>query len=320
MFARIFEKAKEISANIAVLLILCVTTAVISPSFFTLNNLMNILAQMVPFFILGAGQTIIIISGGIDLSVGAVGGLAGVVTGYMLMMHNPIIICVIAGLAVGASFGFLNGIIISKVKINTFITTFGIRLIALGILSWYFVSKIMYDFPPAFRFIGIGRIGVVPFVIIVAILVLAALHFLMHFTTFGRLVYLVGSNSTATRMSGIDTDKVIVLSYVISGIVAAFAVIILIARGNTASSRVAEGLELMAIAAALLGGASFQGGVGRIRGAFLGAFILTLLGNVISLVGISILWQRLVTGVIMIVVVFGNEIVQKRILYRKAAR
>ena len=296
---------------IIILLVLCVITTIVSPAFFTLGNLLNVLAQMVPFFILGAGQTLVLVTGGIDLSVGAVGGVGGLVTGYMLMNGYPILLSMIVGLAIGAGFGLINGLIITKVHINAFITTFGIRFVAIGILSWYFAGKLVYDFPEPFRFLGIGRIGNFPFVIIIGILVFVILYLLSHYTIFGRSIYSVGSNPTASKISGINTDRVIIITYIISGIAAAFAVMLFIARGNTASARVAEGLELMAIAAALLGGASFLGGIGSVKGAVLGAFILTLLGNVINLIGISMLWQRLFTGVVMILVVFGNEMIRK---------
>jgi len=267
---------------------------------------------MVPFFILGAGQTLVLVAGGIDLSVGAIGGVAGLVTGYMLINGFSIPLSVLIGLLIGAFFGLINGLIITKVHINAFITTFGMRFVAMGILSWYFAKKLVYDFPEPFRFLGIGRIGNFPFVIIIGILAFLILHVSLHYTIFGRSLYSVGSNPTASKISGINKDLIIIITYIISGIAAAFAVILFISRGNTASSRVSEGLELMAIAAALLGGASFLGGIGSITGAVLGAFILTLLGNVINLIGISILWQRLFTGVVMILVVFGNEMIRKK--------
>lgn len=300
------------SSYIIILLVLCIITTIVSPVFFTLGNLLNVLAQMVPFFILGAGQTLVLVIGGIDLSVGAVGGVGGLVAGYMLMNGYPILHSMLVGLAIGAGFGLVNGLIIVKVKINAFITTFGMRSVAMGILSWYFARKLIYGFPEPFRFLSIGRIGNFPFVIIIGVLVFLILHLLSRYTTFGRSIYSVGSNPTASKISGINTDKVIIITYIISGIVATFAVMLFIGRGNTASARVAEGLELMAIAAALLGGASFLGGIGSVNGAVLGAFILTLLGNVINLIGISFLWQRLVTGAVMILVVFGNEIIRKR--------
>lgn len=302
------------SSYIIILLVLCVITTVISPTFFSIRNLLNILAQMVPFFILGAGQTLVLIAGGIDLSVGAIGGVAGLVTGYMLMNGFSILLSIFVGLLIGACFGLVNGLIITKVRINSFITTFGMRFVAMGILSWYFAKKLVYDFPEPFRFLGIGRIGNFPFVIIIGILAFLILHILLRYTIFGRSLYSVGSNPIASKISGINKDLIIIVTYIISGILAAFAVILFISRGNTASSRVSEGLELMAIAAALLGGASFLGGIGSITGVVLGAFIITLLGNVINLVGISILWQRFFTGVAMILVVFGNEIIRKKMI------
>ncbi len=300
------------SSYVVILLILCIITTIISPAFFTLGNLLNILAQMVPFFILGAGQTLVLITGGIDLSVGAVGGVAGLVTGYMLVNNVSIWLSIAVGLIVGAVFGLINGLIITKVHINAFITTFGIRFVAMGILSWYFAKKLIYNFPEPFRFLGIGRIGNFPFVIIIGIIVFLILHVLSRYTIFGRAIYSVGSNPTASKISGINTDRVTIMTYVISGIAAAFAIILFISRGNTASARIAEGIELMAIAAALLGGASFAGGIGSVASAVLGAFILTLLGNVINLIGISLLWQRLFTGAVMILVVFGNELIRKK--------
>ncbi|PKP61769.1 ribose ABC transporter permease [Candidatus Atribacteria bacterium HGW-Atribacteria-1] len=300
------------SSYVVLLLVLCIIASILSPTFFTLSNLLNLIAQTVPFFIIGAGQTLVIILTGVDLSMGPVGTIGALVAGSMLIKGDSILLSILTALAIGAGFGLLNGLIITKVKINAFIATFGVSFIATGMLSWYFVKRLIFGFPESFRFLCVGRIGKFPFVIIIGVLVFLILYLLSHYTKLGRSIYSVGSNPIASEISGINTDKVVIIVYIISGLCAALSVLLFMGRVNTSTSAAAENLRGISIAVALLGGASFSGGIGSIEGAAIGAFIITLLSNIVNLIGISLLWQTLITGVAIILVMLSNKMLAKR--------
>lgn len=308
---RSFGKLLTRLSRLFVLLVICVIMAFLSPAFLTKGNLLNVLRQAAPIFVLGAGQTLVILSRGIDLSVDSVAALSGVIVASMLERNAPVPNAMLVGLAIGAVLGLFNGIVVTKVKLPPFVTTFGTWLVFKGLTVLYIDGRVIWEFPEGFRFFGAGHIGDIPAVIFVAIGVYIIFHVLLRYTTFGRKLYAIGANPEASRVSGIKVNRLLVATYVISGLMAAFGCQLYISRLNSAKSDIGEGFVMDAIAATLIGGTSFEGGIGTIEGTVVGALIIILLRNAMNLLGISPLWQSFATGLVMILTVLGHELLRR---------
>lgn len=293
------------------LLVMCVIMTFLSPAFLTKGNLLNVLRQAAPVFVLGAGQTLVILSRGIDLSVDSVAALSGVITASMLDRNVAVPIAMLTGLAVGGLLGLLNGIIVTKVKLPPFVATFGTWLVFKGLTVLYIDGIVIWGFPEAFRFFGARRIGAVPVVIFVAITIFIIFHVVLRHTTFGRKLYATGANPKASLMSGIKVNRLLVTIYAISGLLSALGCQLYISRLNSAKCDIGEGFGMDAIAATLIGGTSFEGGVGTIGGTAIGALIIILLRNAMNLLGISPLWQGFATGLVMILAVLGDAFLRR---------
>jgi len=298
-------------SRVLVLLVMVVTMACLSPAFLTTGNMLNVLRQAAPIFVLAAGQMLVILARGIDLSMDSVAALSGVVVATMLEQEMPVAAAMVTGLAIGAVLGLLNGLVVTKIKLPPFVTTFGTLLLFKGLTVLYIDGKVIWGFPEAFRFFGAGRIGAVPAVIFVALAIFACFHVLLRYTTFGRKLYAIGANPEASRVSGIKIDRLLVAVYVISGVLAAFACELYISRLNSAKSDIGEGFSMDAIAATLIGGTSFEGGIGTIEGTLTGALIIILLRNAMNLLGISPLWHGFVTGAVMVLAVIGDGLLRR---------
>lgn len=303
-------------SRLVILFLMCAVLSIISPAFLTWDNLLNVLRQAVPPFVLGAGQTIVILSRGIDVSMGSCGALAGVVAAVLMSTKVPVLVAVLVGLAIGAAFGLMNGLIVTRVRLPPFITTFGTYLLGKGLVVLYIDGKVIWGFPPSFRFLGAARVAGIPFIIFIGIAVFLLFAWLLKYTTFGSAIYSVGANPTASEVSGIKTRRVITLTFVISGVTAAFACLLFVSRLNSAKSDIGDGFELDAIAATLIGGTSFAGGTGTINGTVVGALIIILIRNIMNLLGISPLWQGFATGSIMVLLILADEMF-KRLLGRQ---
>jgi ribose transport system permease protein len=307
-------------SRMLILLIMCLIVGLLNPSFLTWDNLLNVLRQAVPIFVLGAGQTLVILSRGIDLSMGSCGALAGVITAVFLDSGRSVLTSVFIGLVIGALFGLANGLIVTKVQLPPFITTFGTYLLGKGLVVLYIDGKVIWGFPDTFRILGAKRVLGIPFIIFIGICVFLLFHFLLHSTNYGSAIYSVGANPKASRISGIKITKIITSVYIISGIMAAFATMLYISRLNSAKSDIGEGFELDAIAATLIGGTSFAGGVGTIGGTASGALIIILLRNMMNLLGVSPLWQGFATGLIMVLLILGDIGIKKLIMIQSVQR
>jgi ribose transport system permease protein len=298
-------------SRIIVLIILCIIVGSLNNAFLKIDNLINIFRQTVPIFVLGAGQTLVILSRGIDLSVGSCGALAGVIAAVLMDSGTPILLSVLIGISIGAVFGLINGLIVTRVGLPPFIATFGTFLLGNGLVVLYTGGKVIWGFPNAFRFLGSGRIAQIPFLIFIGLIVLAVFYFILNYTIFGSAIYSVGANPEASKVSGIKINRILTTVYIISGITAAFASLLYISRLNSAKNDIGEGFELDAIAAALIGGTSFSGGAGSIEGTAIGALIIILLRNTMNLLGISPLWQGFATGLLMILLILGDQSIKR---------
>jgi len=294
-------------SRLAVLGLMVVIMTILSPSFLSINNMLNILRQAAPIFIIGAGQTVVILSRGIDLSMDSVASLTGVVTAMLMVDKNiPFYIAMPLGLFLGAILGWINGFIVTKIKLPSFIATFGTFLIFKGATVLWMKGRVISGFSEGFRFLGVERLFGIPVIILTAAVVYVIFRFVLRHTTFGRKIYSIGANPEASRVSGIKIDRILIIAFIISALMATFGSQLYIARINSAKIDFGDGFALDAIAATLIGGTSFEGGVGTIEGTMIGSIIILLIRNAMNLLGISPYWQGLVTGIVIIVAVLSD--------------
>ncbi len=299
-------------SRLAVLLVLVIIMSFLSKSFFTVDNLLNILRQAAPIFIIAAGQTVVILARGIDLSMDAVASLTGVVMATLMVdNHIPFYLAMPLSLGLGLMLGFVNGIIVTKIKLPPFVTTFGTWLLFKGLTVLWIDGRVISGFEEGFRFFGARRVANIPVIILIAILVYIIFRIVLKHTTFGRKIYAIGANPDASRVSGIKIDRIMIIAFIISALMATFGSQMYISRINSAKSDFGEGFALDAIAATLIGGTSFEGGVGTVEGTVIGALIIQLLRNAMNLLGVAAYWQGLATGVVIIIAVLGDTYLKK---------
>ncbi|MFQ5675036.1 MAG: ABC transporter permease [bacterium] len=250
---------------------------------------------------LALGQLMVIITAGIDLSVGSILALCTVLVAKLLKAGWPISVCILGGLAVGISVGWLNGILLVKLKLpHPFIATLGTMNVARGLALIISGGFPIADLPASFRFWGTASIGFIPMPVIIVILVYVIFHFFLTQTVAGRDIYAIGGNKQAAFYSGIPVNKRLILVYAFSGMLAGVAAIILAGRMNSGFPLAGTGAELDSIAAVIIGGASFFGGVGTVWGTLIGALIMGVLRNGLNLLDVSSFWQTVVIGAVII--------------------
>lgn len=289
---------------ILVLIALCLLMSTLSPVFRTSSNLVNIMQQITVNAVLALGMSVVIFTGGIDLSVGSILALGGIVMGKIIVgmgLHPAI--AMVAAIIIGAACGTINGTFISRFKLQPMIATLGMMSIARGAALTLANGKTITGYPAGFRWIGSGRIVEIPVQIIIMFILYAIMFYILKYRKFGRYIYSIGGNEEATRLSGIDVVKYKTLAYTVSGIMSAIAGIILVAKLNSAQSIAGEGYELDAIASSVIGGASLTGGSGSVWGTLLGAIIMGVIRNGLNLMNVSAYLQKLIIGVIIIAAV-----------------
>ncbi len=286
---------------------MCTIISFLTPYFLTVGNIFNVLRQISVIAILAVGQALIIITGGIDLSVGNVLGLCGVILGVLAGFGLSPITLFVLTIAFGCCVGLINGFLVAKVKINPFIVTLGMMSIARG-AALLITGGMPISIKNDINFLGGGYIGVVPFpVIIMFIIILMGIVFTKKILI-GRNIYAVGSNERAAKLSGIPVDFTKMIVYIITGGLCALAGILLSGTLNNASPASGQGYELDVIAAVVIGGASLSGGEGSIIGVLLGASIMGVLRNAFVLVGVSAYWQIVTIGLVIIAAVAIDSI------------
>ena len=301
---------------ILVLLLMVIGLSIFQPAFRTMPNVVNILNQTAIFGIMAVGLTFVIISGGIDLSVGSILAFSGVIMGSMSQVEGamnpiwpnigpfPFLLCLLAALAIGTSCGAVSGSLISRARIPPFIATLGMMVVARGLALVVTGGRPVSGLNPGFAVIG-SRIfnNNIPVPVIIYICVIAAGWILLNNTKFGKSVYALGSNRAAAEVSGINVKATLTKVYMLSGFLAALAAIVFSARTLSAHPGAATGFELTAIAATTIGGTSHSGGIGTMWGAVVGALILAVLRNGLTLLGVHPHWQGITEGVIIVVAV-----------------
>ncbi|MDR1797247.1 MAG: ABC transporter permease [Clostridiales Family XIII bacterium] len=278
--------------------------SIIKPNFLDIGNLINILRIASINGLLAVGMTFVILTGGIDLSVGAIMGCAGMYSAYFAQqsMGQPAIVAVLIGVVVGLALGLFNGVIIAYLKVPPFVGTLGSLGIAKGIMFLLSNAKPIPSLTPEFKFIGGGSIfgGNLPVPIVIMIIVLAICFLLVYKMRYGRYVYAVGGNMNAAKISGINTKAIICSVYVISGVLAALAGVITSARVTSGVTSTGDGYEVNAIAMVVIGGTSLMGGRGRLWGTVVGILLLTVLTSGLDFLGVNTYYQLIIKGFVVI--------------------
>lgn len=309
------------SGIIAVLLIISVALSFASPVFLTTDNLLSVLRQVSNNMFLALGMTLVIILGGIDLSVGTCVAMCGTLTaGLMVNQGIPMAAAILFGLSLGTAAGFLNGLIIATFKVPAFIVTMAMMNVAKGIAYIYSGGRSIRVSSTAFTDIGTGKLfGFLPLPVVYMIILIIVFIVILNKTKFGTYIFAIGGNRESARLSGVPIKKVEIAVFTISGFLAAFAGIVLSARMYSGQPGVGEGYELDAIAACVLGGISMTGGVGAISGTIFGALVIGIISNGLNLIGLSSFWQLVVKGLIIVLAVIidtqkGKDSIIKRII------
>lgn len=302
------------------LVLMIIIIAIISPSFISLRVLSDVLIQSAPKVLLAMGMLVVIIAGGMDMTVGRLAGLGAVVAGtfaqtydyYLKFWPNlpelPIIVPMLVSIAVGLVSGAITGFVISKLHVPAFLAGLGLQLIIYG-GNLLFLKKAPNNSQPlagykqSFTKFGTGSVIGINYLVLVAIAVMIFTYILLNKTTLGKNIYATGGNREAAKVSGINVFHVDMFVYLLSGALAAFAGCMMAARTGSATAVYAEGYEMDAIASCIIGGASFAGGIGNVPGTFLGVIIFSVINYGLTFIGLSSYWQYIVKGLIIIVAV-----------------
>lgn len=299
-----------------VLLVIIVLFAVImafaSPVFLTRLNLEAILLALSVEATIAIGMVILLISGGLDLSVGSILAFSGVVTGMALAAGMATVPAIVLGLLAALAVGILNGVLIAKLNINPFITTLGTMITIRGLLLILARGRAVLNLPDSFTVIGQGRLYGIQYPIFVLLALVIAGDLLMRNSRFFRQSYYIGGNKHAARLSGINVDWVQIFNYCLVAVLSGAAGLMLTARFGSASVTVGSGIELRVITAAIVGGASLSGGEGSVLGAFLGALFMGMLANALNLLGVDVYYQSFLTGLILILAVVFDVLNERR--------
>ena len=304
-----FEKFKQFVKDqtlVFILFGLCIIISSVSPVFLLPQNLINVLIQISINALIATGMTFVIISGGIDLSVGSVAALCGIVVSAVILPYSNIgipmtvVLMVLLSIIVGILIGGINGFAISRLRVPPFVATLATLNIARGFAYVYTNSRSIYGLPDAFGWIGQGYIGFIPVIVIIVILVLISAHIIISRTVFGRYVYAVGSNEEVAKLCGINVRDIKLKVYIISGILSAFAGACLASRLITGQPTAATGYELNAIAAVALGVGGMSGGKGGIGKTIQGILIIGVINNGLNLMKVSSYWQIITMGAIIL--------------------
>lgn len=286
------------------LMMLLTFFSIFGNGFLTWDNIINVFRQVSVNGIIAVGAMMIIISGGLDLSCGSILGASAVIGAtIMATLEIDPIIAIGVSMLVGAAIGGLNGLFITKLKINPLITTLGTMQSARGIA--YIITKgiSIYGFPKSFRVIGGGFVGPIPVPVIMLLVVFAIGYFILYKLPIGRYIYALGGSEESVKLSGVDPNKVKMFVYIFAGILSALAGIVYLSRVNSATATTGSGTEMDVITAVVLGGVSVSGGVGKLRGVFIGILLLGFLTNGMIIMGIADYYQYVVKGVVLLLAV-----------------
>jgi ribose transport system permease protein len=298
----------ELAGMLPVLVLICILFAVLTPNFLTQNNLVNVVRQASINIVLAAGMTFVILTGGIDLAVGSVLGFTAVIAVVVSLIPGLDWAAVPAALVAGLIVGVLTGMMVAYVGLPPFIVTLGTYTAIRGAAYLAAGGTTVINSKIGFAWIGNGYVGPIPWLVIIALFIIAVSAFVLHRTVLGVHVYAVGGNPQAARLTGIPVPFVLIFAYGVSGLLSGLGGVMSASRLYSAQGQLGIGYELDAIAAVILGGTSFVGGIGTVFGTLIGALIIAVLNNGLTLMNVSFYWQLVIKGAVIILAVMLDKL------------
>ncbi|PWH17466.1 MAG: ribose ABC transporter permease [Ardenticatenia bacterium] len=292
---------------VLVLIVLVAILGVVSPVFLSAGNLRNILQQVSTIGILATGATVLMIAGGIDLSIGSIISVAAVVMGTLIKAGTPAELAILVGLLIGCGIGFINGLLAAYTRAHPFILTLGTMTMFQGVAIIITEGFPITDLGRRFEWIGSARIWEVPVSVIILLLVMMVCYFLLRYTRVGRIAYAIGGNEYTTFLAGIPVRRYKILFYVIGGFFAGLASVVLASRISSAIPTMGADYTLQAIGAVVIGGVPLTGGRGSVWGTFTGVLLLGIIANGLNLLHVEASWQYVLTGFVILVAVILHE-------------
>lgn len=306
--AKFIVAQRTIIVLILLLIVLCVVVGYLIPSFLTFQNFTNVLRQVSITAIIAVGMTFVIITGGIDISVGSIVALCGVIAALALKSNIPIFPSILLAFIVGIVAGLFNGVLVAYGRVLPFVATLGTMYLIRGGVLIIAKGQAIWDLPGQFVKIGTGYFLGIPIPVITMLVIYTLGYVLLKHFTFGRYVFGIGDDEESARLCGIPVRKIKLLTYGLCGLLSGVAGVILAGRLGSGQPSVGQGYELVAIAAAVIGGNSLSGGKGSVFGTLIGAFILGVVSNALNLWGVASFFQIVITGGIVIVAVLADKL------------
>jgi ribose transport system permease protein len=306
--AQAWKNFIQVAGILPILVAICVIFSLVTPNFLSLGNLINVIRQASINIVLATGMTFVILTGGIDLSVGSILGVTAVVGVLVSLVPGLGWFAVPAALIAGVFLGLLNGSLVAYLGLPPFIVTLGSYTALRGVAYLVANGTTVINRNLNFAWIGNNYVGPIPWLVIIAFLAVLASWFVLRRTVLGRHIYAVGGNIRAARLTGIKVSRVLLFVYGVSGLLSGLGGIMSASRLYSATGMLGQGYELDAIAAVILGGTSFTGGIGTIWGTLLGALIIALLNNGLTLMNVSFFWQLVVKGLVIIIAVTIDKV------------
>lgn len=293
---------------------ICILMTFLSPVFLTSRNILNVLQAASTNLYLACGMTLVIVLGGIDLSVGSIIAMSGVITSISVAWgHVPLFLAILLGIGSGLAVGVFNGFVAAKTTIPSFIITLATMNIARGIAYVSTNGQPVSVMSPSFTFVGAGSLfGAVPMPVVYMVIVFAAAEIILNRTKFGRYVYAIGGNKEAAKFSGVKTGFVTFLTFAFSGLLAGVAGVVLSSRMFSGQPTSGNGAEMDAIAAVVLGGTSMSGGIGKLGGTLIGVLVIGVLNNALNLLNVNSFWQYIVKGIVILIAVYMDFIKRQK--------
>lgn len=302
-------RKSNMTAMGVVLIVMILIASVLSPYFLDIYNLQSLVRDLAFIGMIGIGQSLLLLIGELDLSVGKIASLCGILAGMMMVTYgvNPYIALLIA-LLLGAVFGAINGLIITKLRLNSMVATIGMQGVYGGINLVLTKGKAITGIPESIYVFGKGNLGPIPFPFIFTLIVLVCVLFLVKKTKTGRYIYAIGNSREAAKILGIKVDRIRAMIYSIVGLISSLAGILYVARLGSSQSAIGENWPMNSIAASVIGGVSLTGGIGNPAGALIGAAVISIIQNMIVLFGVNVYWQSAVSGFVVVIAISFSSV------------
>lgn len=302
------KKSNMTAMGVVLILMICIAS-ILSPYFLDKYNLQALIRDLAFIGMIGIGQSLLLLIGELDLSVGKIASLCGILAGMMMVTYgiNPYV-SLVAALLLGLVFGAANGLIITKLRLNSMVATIGMQGVYGGINLVLTKGKAITGIPESIYIFGKGNLGPVPFPFIFTVIVLIGVLFLVKKTKTGRYIYAIGNSREAAKILGIKVDRIRVMIYAMTGFISSLAGILYVARLGSSQSAIGENWPMNSIASSVIGGVSLTGGIGNPAGALIGAAVISIIQNMIVLFGVNVYWQSAVSGIVVVLAISFSSV------------